>query len=416
MLGVVLTGTKKLINLFFTHLHWRQFGSKLARFCRLHTRSLYIIFERIIQVIKLCMETMGVVFKSLVAAILQDIVNLLMNLYKLLIYCLYRHVAIRLPRCGRNIKLLIRSYYYKSHYGISNIILIDWYVPKIWRTCDILPNKYKLNAFKIYSKRLKESKASKRSKGIKGSNKSKKLKLTWKWVCNDSKTWNNLMVHATRKHRYMPYSHPQIVNTSIFDCDTRRYQVIAGFGIYTFLFCLIVYLIHRPIIWFIDKIWQNDDNIYNWCILLGGLIACIPIIICLFCCSVYLPILLLIENYNNCNLYSCDILLLLSMILSLVYIGCISYLFAHGYKVFLIVYSNIHLYCFYDDTIWAANNCIIPEIFVMNIINTYKNTPNRNKMIKDSFLGPDLGNIVIEYLPKYNILTSDELAMQKCSR
>ena len=140
---------------------------------------------------------------------------------------------------------------------------------------------------------------------------------------------------------------------------------------------------------------------------------------CLFC-SIWLPIIFLInycQNYYNDNT---NMLVLLSVILSLIYIVCICWVISYTYKILLAIYVYIHWYCFYER-IWddfgvgyLDNN--IPQIFVSNVINTYNSTLKRNEIVKDSFLGPDLGNIVLQYLPKHCILITDEKKLRNVNQ
>ena len=189
---------------------------------------------------------------------------------------------------------------------------------------------------------------------------------------------------------------------------------MAGFGIYTWISCCIYYLIYQPVKYMVGKCGEPYFFCLVWCLVVG-FFCCVPIVICSVCCSLWMPIMFLIENYENYPNYlnwdiydMCDMLLLLSSILSFIYVVCICWIMSYWYKIFLTMYVNIHWYCFYQYIWNDIKKGAIPQILISNVINTYKNTPKRNEIIKDSFLGPDLANIVIQYLPKYSILMKDE--------
>lgn len=144
-----------------------------------------------------------------------------------------------------------------------------------------------------------------------------------------------------------------------------------------------------------------------------GLICCMVNLICCLSCALCLSIMCFIEYYNYQYYDSFnehDILLLLSLMLSIIFFVCICWLLSYAYRIFLIIYVNYHWYCFYVCILghFGLVKNIIPQILITNVINMYENTSKRNKMIQDSVLGPDVGSIVIKYLPKHCILTTDD--------
>ena len=138
---------------------------------------------------------------------------------------------------------------------------------------------------------------------------------------------------------------------------------------------------------------------------------------CLFC-AIWLPIMFFINyclNYND----DMNMLVFLSLILSLIYIICICWVISYTYKIFLAIYVYIHWYCFYEriwDDFYLYLGPKIPPIFVSNVINTYNCTLKRNEIVKDSLLGPDLASIVLHYLPKHCILITDEKKLQNVNQ
>ena len=189
-----------------------------------------------------------------------------------------------------------------------------------------------------------------------------------------------------------------------------RYNIIPGFGIYTFTICCLFHFIYKPL----KAIWKPISKalmIYFIYLLFGFLLITICLYLHFVFLTIKLPFQFLIQLYYHCDTSLIVFRYHLHITLTLMYIGGILLiLFLSFRKTFYLIYSQIHFYCYIRKDLYYK----IPCGLASHIVNTYNNSIQRNVILENSFLGKDLTTIVLKYLPKLCINQNEmkQLKMQ----
>ena len=357
----------------------------------------------------------------LILAILQDSINFIICLCNLTM-----HLCFEMIQFGSQSRKKIVAFYdhkkrkYKQKYEYKNdynfykfgsVLLLDWFIPQC---CQLSKSRITflhisfnniITGIKIYAHAHKQKKQKKQkieistfdfcyNKKYNQYNNSNKVDFENKvWFpITYSHIQQNNMDTLKRFHAYLT------VNDNNFNIDNKYiygYNIIPGFGIYTFTMCCLFYFVYKPF----NKI-SRCLMIYFIYLLFGLLLTAICLYLYLVSLSIGLPFIFLIQLYYHCDTSLIVFSYHLHIVLTSMYIvGILSISFLYFGKIFYLIYSQIHFCCYFrQDKLYE-----IPYILGEHIVNTYNNSIERDIIIENSFLGKDLTTIVLKYLPKFSI-------------
>ena len=361
-------------------------------------------------------------------AILQDLINIWINIKRLFVDILYY--------CTFKKFDYINNLYYEPRY---EIVLIDWRVPHAWwysKGIDIsqwnqrAKNLINARNFQFltqdYSSRIyfppcyPEQLYFPTKIEIERAKCENRLRLTGK----TGKTGNSVTTTTTtktnetndskkiKKKKRKNKSKGKLTANNENKKNERReekefgnekddkIQVGQGFrrvyifeGIYTYLMCFIYYFIHSPL----RNIFRSDFFRDVWPV--GGIIVffigIVPFVLFLAVYSLFLPFIFMLNSlyYYGIEDNPHKLQLVLTIIHSIVSVSMFSLL----PYVWRYVYSDFHLYPYFNEA------QTISHIYAKHVANVYNATPLRNEIICQSVLGPDIGKIVVKFLPKWHI-------------
>eukprot|EP01083_Nonionella_stella_P283467 964925_1 len=169
-----------------------------------------------------------------------------------------------------------------------------------------------------------------------------------------------------------------------------------GRGIWVFMMVICYKCVHTPIQWVLGRLGGPMIMVFAVPLWLCG--ACVVVLVLLLAFySVFLPIIFLFQHVYHFGFHMQQNTL--QIVLTVFYLVILSAMIGLFSRVWKFVYCDIHLFRFFGDTRRT------PQKYADFAIETYHAAPVRNQMIIDRF-GPDIGGLMLMFLPKWHILNA----------